>query len=109
MDKDKFGFDVERALQDWRSARDRVVVATVAAEHAGLIAELAPLDDGAFMLTWAALSDEERERVLTYKRLGQDVLEPVCRLCGTTFDDARAAKLGDSPGARAQARREMVL
>lgn len=101
--------DTDRMLENWREAKDRTIVAVTAAAHSGLIGDLELLTDGQFMMAWGALDDAQREKVLTYRRLGRDVLEPVCRLCGTTFDDARAAKLGDSPGARAQARREMVL
>jgi len=95
-------------LSNWRQGRNVAGMVLASAGAAGMIGEMKPIaDDKGFCEAWTRLTKGDRQRLLRFEALDQDVLRVARELAGRPLKDPRA--LVDTPENRRKARQEMGL
>jgi hypothetical protein len=77
------------------------------AQQAGAIGNVEIAHNGPFMLRWMDLPAEDKEAFLGWRRPEEKHLKTALHLAGTTLEEARAARLDESPEAKKEARRNV--
>jgi len=97
------------AIRQWRGADDAATIILAAAAQSGVIAEVTATA-GSYNRFIHEMTDTERAELATIGgRVRKSQIEAACKFAGTTFADARAKLIVDTPETRAAAAKAFNL